>query len=139
MGINNCIRILSHFPETELEREGRIQDEILVDTYSDEEITASWHSYLEEYLNFPFTAMVRTHQSGAAPHLSNVRLVAMAPLSRCAYWQMWVLGRREEQEGALFHFFLSDLTEAEADPERIQALADWNYWRRDQPDEMWEE
>jgi len=44
-----------------------------------------------------------------------------------------------KSKGVLLHFFLSDIAEAEEDPERITALADWNYWRRDLHDEMWEE
>jgi len=122
------------------ERKERIHDEIVVDAYGDEEVILSWYYYLKEKLRFPFAAAVRVHSPGASWEAVRVKMVAMAPMSRCGYWQMWVLGRRDEQEDrTLYHFFLSDLIEAEADPERLQALADWNYWRRNQPDEMWEE
>lgn len=128
------------FQQEDPERKDRIYDEAIVDAHGDEEVILSWYYYLQEKLHFPFTAAVRVHSPGASREAVRVKIVAMAPMSRCGYWQMWVLGRRDEQEDRpLYHFFLSDLIEAEADPERLQALADWNYWRRNQPDEMWEE
>ncbi len=129
-----------NFSQKEPEREDRIYDEAIVDAYGDEEVILSWYYYLEEQLHFPFIAAVRVHSPGRSPQTIRVDMQAMGPMSRCGYWQMWGLGSPSDQEdNTLHHFFLSDIIEAEADPERLQALADWNYWRRNQPDEMWEE
>lgn len=133
------IEIPRQFEAPEPEIDEHINEEILADAYGDEEVFSSWYYYLSEALNFPFTAIVNTHQIGGTLHSSKVRLVAMSPMSRCGYWQMWAIGHLSVQEGVLLHFFLSDIAEAEEDPERITALADWNYWRRDLHDEMWEE
>lgn len=128
------------FLQEEPEREDRIYDEAIVDAHGDEEIITSWYYHLEEKLDFPFTAVVRVHSPGTPRQTIRVDMQAMAPVSRCGYWQMWVLGSSGEQpDSTLYHFFLSDIVEAEAGPERLQALADWNYWRRNQLDEMWEE
>jgi len=128
------------FPQEEPEREDRIYEEAIVDAHGDEEVIISWYYYLEEKLDFPFTAAVQVHSLGRSRQTIRVEMQAMGPVSRCGYWQMWVLGSPSEQEGnTLYHFFLSDIVEAEGGPERLQALADWNYWRRNQPDEMWEE
>ncbi len=50
----------------------------------------------------------------------------MGPMSRCGYWQMWVIGTLSVQKDTLLHFFLSDIASVEEDEERIEALADWN-------------
>lgn len=94
---NDLKNIPRRFPETDPEREERIDNEILVDAYGDEEVTSSWYYYLEEQLQFPFTAMVRTHRYSPGPKsvatsASQVELLGMAPLSRCGYHQMWAMG-----------------------------------------------
>ena len=42
--------------KTDLEREHRIDMEIIVDAYDKSEHAISWYYYLEEHLQFPFTA-----------------------------------------------------------------------------------
>ncbi|CAB3810765.1 hypothetical protein LMG28614_07329 [Paraburkholderia ultramafica] len=41
------------------EREHRIEMEVVVDAYTEEERATSWHCYLEEQLSFPFEAGIR--------------------------------------------------------------------------------
>ena len=41
------------------ERDERITDEIVVDTYDPEERAMSWHVHLEDHLHFPSRARVR--------------------------------------------------------------------------------
>lgn len=130
------------FPKTDPEREARINDEIVVDTYSDDEVAASWYYYLEEKLRFPFTAMVLTHRyrpgpGSVATSASQVELLGMAPLYRCGYNQMWAIGKLSPNRDTPIHFFLADITKIEPDEEREQALADWLYWNREQPAELW--
>lgn len=138
--MKKLVEIPHTFSQEESEREDRIYDEAIVDAHGDEEVILSWYYYLEEQLDFPFTATVRVHSPDRRRQTIRVDMQAMGPMSRCGCWQMWALGSPSEQEDStLYHFFLSDIMEAEADPERLQALADWNYWRRNQPDEMWEE
>jgi len=139
----DLIDVPRSFAGAEPEREARIHDEIIVDAYGDEEVTSSWYYYLEETLQFPFTAMVQTHRyrprtGGIATSSSQVELLGMAPLSRCGYHQMWVMGVLGLQRETPVHFFLGDLVMIEPDEDREAALSDWLYWRRDQPAELWE-
>ena len=41
------------------EREHRIEMEVVVDAYTEEECAMSWYCYLDEKLSFPFEANVR--------------------------------------------------------------------------------
>jgi hypothetical protein len=43
-------------PAEDPEREERIEMEIIVDAYGPEERAMSWYYYLQDALNFPFTA-----------------------------------------------------------------------------------
>ena len=43
-------------PTTAPEREDRITDEIIVDCHDEEERAMGWYYYLDEQLEFPFTA-----------------------------------------------------------------------------------
>ena len=38
-------------------REKRIEEQILADTYSEEEAAVAWRCYLEDEIEFPFTAV----------------------------------------------------------------------------------
>jgi len=87
------------FPQEEPEREDRIYEEAIVDAHGDEEVIISWYYYLEEKLDFPFTAAVQVHSLGRSRQTIRVEMQAMGPVSRCGYWQMWVLGSPSEQEG----------------------------------------
>jgi len=130
------------FKEVEPERDEYIHNEILVDTYGNDEVTSAWYYYLEEKLGFPFTAMVITHRSrqmGRSVTISSsqVEILDMAPLSRCGYNQMWVIGIFFGTQDKPVHFFLSDITQVEPGEERETALVDWLYWNRHQSSEIW--
>lgn len=129
---NKLIEVSRRFKETEPEREERIQNEIIVDAYDNDEVASSWYYYLDEMLHFPFTAMVHTHRSGNTSYASQVEIKEMAEMSRCGYGQMWVRGALSLQKNTPLHFFLSDITSVEEDEERVMALEDWNYWCRNQ-------
>lgn len=43
--------------KTNKARDRRIAEQILIDTYSDEEVAMAWQNYLEDTIDFPFTAV----------------------------------------------------------------------------------
>ncbi len=133
---NQLINIPKHFSSAQPELERRIDDEIIVDAYNNDEVTTAWYYHLEEALNFPFTAMVLTHRSGNASHLHQVKLIGMAPIDRCGYWQMWVVGKLALLSELPLHFFLSDVSQIEPNQERMEALTAWLYWMRNQSNEI---
>jgi hypothetical protein len=45
-------------------RQERIDYEIIVDCYDDDEVMMGWYYYLEEKLTFPFTAKYRSPAKG---------------------------------------------------------------------------
>ncbi|SAL06245.1 Calcium binding protein [Caballeronia calidae] len=49
------------------EREHRIEREIVVDAYTEEECAMSWYCYREEQLSFPFKASVRKPMDSSPP------------------------------------------------------------------------
>jgi len=134
MSTSKYITLPKHFPSIEPEREARIHDKIIVDAYGDEEVAMSWYYYLEELLQFPFSAMIQTHkyrQKGGIAYLSvQVRLLGMASLQRCGMHQIWAMGMLAIGREIPLHFLLTDIQSIEPDSSRAQALADWMYWNR---------
>ena len=56
------------------EREHRIEMEVVVDAYTEEECAMSWYYYLEEQLSFPFEANVRKPMDSFAADHGRTRL-----------------------------------------------------------------
>ncbi|MBK4730290.1 hypothetical protein JJD41_10505 [Oxynema sp. CENA135] len=53
-------------PEKEAEIQQRIDDEIIVDAYNDEEVMMSWYCYLQDNISFPFEAEWTSSRSSSA-------------------------------------------------------------------------
>jgi hypothetical protein len=56
-----------------------------------------------------------------------VTLLEISDYKYCGLLQMWALGHTGSSD-LLFHFFLSDISEADADNQTLQVLRDWQYW-----------
>ena len=66
--------------KTEPEREQRIEMEIVVDAYGEEERAMGWYYYLEEKLKFPFAATCVTKRAVSPLQVGGKILVTgMAP------------------------------------------------------------
>ena len=108
------------------EIEHRIDYEIIVDCYEDHEVQMGWYYYMEDKLNFPFTATVEIEKRNGQKELKKVEVLK----STC----------KEEfgedmMVGVAFDEFvhsvpLLSLKNIEADEETLRALGDWVYWRR---------
>ena len=74
-------------------RETRIEMEIVVDAYGEDERAMGWHCYLDDNLKFPFRARC-TDVRKISPLKKNeeVEVIGMAPADDCMR-TMWVLIR----------------------------------------------
>ena len=107
------------------EREGRITMEIVVDAYGPEEQAMGWYYYLQDTMQFPFTAVcVSKRRISPLKEGATVKVVGMAPEDECDR-EMFV---EIEWEGDTLAVPLIQLEATEADEETQQAIADWHYW-----------
>ena len=107
------------------EREERIQNEIIVDSYDPEEQALGWYAYLHGKLQFPFSAccVVRRATSPLEPG-EEVEVVGMASDEECMH-EMFVLIRWKRRQLAVP---LMQLEGVQVDEETQQAIEDWHYW-----------
>lgn len=107
-------------------REARITDEIVVDAYGPEEQAVGWYCYLEEKLQFPFTAICVTQRPISPLRVDDeVDVIGMAPDDECQR-EMFVLIHKGELAVPL-----SQLKPTKGgDDQTCEAIADWHYWVR---------
>jgi Calcium binding len=107
------------------EREERITMEIVVDAYGPEEQAMGWYHYLQDTMQFPFTAVCASKRRISPLKAgATVEVVGMAPEDECDR-EMFV---EIEWEGDTLAVPLIQLQATEADEETQQAVADWHYW-----------
>ena len=107
------------------EREQRIEMEIIADAYGPEEQAMGWYNYLDDTLQFPFSArcVVRRTISPLEPG-EEVEVVGMASDEECEH-EMFVLIRWKQRQLAVP---LMQLEGIQVDEETQQAIEDWHYW-----------
>ena len=112
-------------PDKDEEREERIHMEIIVDSYGPEEQALSWYYYLEEHLQFPFSAKCVARRSISPLKVGEkVEVVGMPSEEDCEH-DMFVLIRRKSDK---FGVPLIQLEGADVDEDTKQAIEDWHYW-----------
>jgi len=112
---------------TDKAREKRITMEIVVDSYSGNELAMGWYYYLEGILQFPFWARcVRRRVVSPLRPGDEVEVIRMAPEEECVH-EMLVMIQWERRTLAVP---LSQLEGIKADKKTYQAIGDWRYWVR---------
>lgn len=107
------------------EREERMHMEIIVDAYGPEEQALGWYYYLEEALQFPFTARCIAERATSPLAVGDeVEVVGMAGEEACEH-DMFVLMRWERRPLAVP---LAQLAGVAVDDQTGQAIEDWHYW-----------
>lgn len=107
------------------EREERIEMEIVVDAYNEEERAMGWYYYLENRMRFPFKAKSITERPISPLKKGEVvEVVGMAPEEDCEK-EMFVEIRWQDRT---FGVPLSQLEGIEVDEGTQQAVHDWCYW-----------
>ena len=109
------------------DREERISMEIVVDAYGAEEQAMGWYYYLEDQLQFPFTA-VCTQKRAISPLKigDEVDVIGMGPEEECE--REVFVNIRWDRDG-LLAVPLSQLTPiSEMAEQTREAVEDWHYW-----------
>ena len=110
---------------TDPDRDERIAMQIIVDAYSDEEQTMGWYVYLDEHLQFPFTAKCIAERAISPLRVGDeVQITGMAPEEECEH-EMFVLMPWERRSLAVP---LSQLEGLDVDEQTQEAIDDWRYW-----------
>ena len=107
------------------EREERINNKAIVDAYGPEEQAMGWYNYLDDILQFPFSARCVTRRvtSPLKPG-DKVKVVGMAPAEECDH-DMFVM---IQWKGDPLAVPLMQLEGIDVDKETQQAIEDWHYW-----------
>ena len=109
------------------EREERIEMEIVVDAYGAEERAMGWYYYLEDTLEFPFSARCATERATSPLKKGDeVDVVAMAPDDEC--WHDMLVMIRWQHQGKLAVPLSQLEPSSDAGAATIQAVEDWHYW-----------
>jgi calcium binding protein len=107
------------------ERERRILQEIVADAHDDQERAMGWFGYLEDRLQFPFTARCIAKRAISPLRAGDeVEVISVAPEEECER-EVFVM-IRWERDG--LGVPLSQLKPVGADEETDRAVADWHYW-----------
>lgn len=107
------------------EREERINMEIIVDAYGPEEQAMGWYNYLDDTLQFPFSARCIANRviSPLEPG-DEVEVEGMAPAEECEHEMFVLIPWRSHQLAVP----LMQLEGIHVDEETQQAIEDWRYW-----------
>lgn len=115
-------------PKRDEEREDRIVMKVVVDAYDAVERALGWYYYLEDLLQFPFTAVcIATRATSPLRVKERIEVVGMPDEDVCTR-EMFVFIRRERNRLAVP---LSQLKPARnTDEVTTEAIEDWHYWVR---------
>ena len=115
-------------PKRDEDREQRIRMEIVVDAHDAEEQAMGWYYYLEDQLQFSFTAICISKRAISPLRVGDeVEVIGMPGEDECQREMFATI--RWEKEGLAVP--LSQLEPiCSTDEETIQAVEDWHYWVR---------
>ncbi|MGB3638906.1 MAG: calcium-binding protein [Rivularia sp. (in: cyanobacteria)] len=106
-------------------REKRIDMEVVVDAYNEDERAMGWYYYLEDKLQFPFKARWVNRQR---PQGKEIEVVEMSPEDECMRSMFVEVRYREGEVDDIFSARLEDIHPIEVDEETAEAIVDWHYW-----------
>jgi len=116
-------------PKRDAERESRIECEIVADAYDSDERAMGWFNYLQDQLQFPFTATcVEKRAISPLAVKDEVEVIDIADPDECGS-EIFVMIRWSRKDG--LGVPLSQLrAEADVDEATREAVEDWGYWAR---------
>ncbi len=107
------------------EREERIEMEIVVDAYDEEERAMGWYYYLEDKMRFPFNAKcIKERRISPLKKGEIIEVVGMAPEEDCENEMFTEI----KWKGRTLGVPLSQLEGIGVDEETLEAINDWHYW-----------
>lgn len=113
-------------PRRDPERERRITMEIVVDAYDTHERAMGWYYYLQDQLQFPYTATCTARRAISPLRVKDeVEVIGMPAEDECEH-EMFVTIRWEKDGLAVP---LAQLKSINATHKQTkQAVEDWHYW-----------
>ena len=111
--------------ERDTDVEERITMEVVVDAYGPEEQAMGWYYYLNDTIQFPFTAdCISKRRISPLKEGQAVKVVGMAPEDECER-EMFV---EIDWDGDTLAVPLIQIGVPEVDEDTQQAISDWHYW-----------
>ncbi len=108
------------------ERDERIMMEIVVDAYGAEERALGWYYYLQDQLQFPFTATCIIKRAISPLCLKDeVEVIGMPVEIECEH-EMFVTVRWDKEGLAVLLSQLEPISDT--NEQTRQAVSDWHYW-----------
>jgi hypothetical protein len=109
-------------------REHRIDYEIVVDAYDEDERAMGWYCYLGDKITFPFLAtwQKKNRKTGTIVE-KEVEVLGMASEDDCAkniYVEVAYINEKDDT----FTANILDIEATNPDQNTQEALADWQYW-----------
>ncbi len=106
-------------------REERIEMEIVVDAYGEEERAMGWYCFLQDTLQFPFKAKCVAERVTSPLQVGEkVEVTALTDADECDH-EMFVGINWQGRDLAVP---LMQLEPLDADEDTQEAIADWHYW-----------
>jgi hypothetical protein len=106
-------------------REHRIDMEVIVDAYDEQERAMGWYTYLEDKLAFPFQARcIAGRRSSPLQRGEVVEVTGLAPEDDCEHDMLVDV----QWQGRSFAVPLSQLEGVAVDKSTQEAIGDWHYW-----------
>ncbi len=107
------------------DREHRIDMEIVVDAYSDNERAMGWYYYLEGKMTFPVKARCKTKRAISPIKAGEVVTIrGMAPEDECESEVLVLIDYADDSLAVP----LAQLVSLSKDQETNEAIEDWHYW-----------
>lgn len=107
------------------ERDERIEMEIIVDAYTQDEQAMGWRIYLEETMDFPFEAQcIDEREVSPLRDGETVTVVGMPSIEPSLYHQFVTIQWDDRELGVP----LEQLEPVDASDATERAIADWHYW-----------
>ena len=99
----------------------RIDYEIIVDCYDDHEVQMGWYYYMEEKLNFPFTATVKIEKRNDQKETKRVDVLKLT--CKEEFGEDMTVGVAFDEQ--VHSVPLLSLKNIKADAETMEAVEDW--------------
>jgi hypothetical protein len=118
-------RIINQIMST-TDRNNRIQNEILVDAYDDEEQAMSWFYYMQDNLDLPFKAVVRLSTKQKVVENITVDVVELDP--RAEQGKALRFGIVEKGSNRIQYIYPNEIVKVISSEENLEIINDWLFW-----------
>jgi hypothetical protein len=109
-------------------REERIEMDIVVDAYDEEERAMGWYCYLQDTLIFPFTAICVAERSISSLQKGDeIEVLGMASADECHH-EIFVEMRGEHKNKNVAFPLMQIKPISDTAEQTREAVADWHYW-----------